>query len=259
MNAAQGTVVQKAQRMAEEGLLDNKKILSLEMFYGVRFFDKNQTGAGIVVPGVLETTETVGEKPPGTTNNEETEDMDTARSILICLVGGIREAIAPEGTLKKLFGDLNKSIEGAEEVADLERCVEDLRAIVAEDHDTNIANRQIVEALSEDQRSVEGVDSLIAKAADGDKYRSDLLTEALSEGVRAEGNDFDSDHWRTALEHEPLDFIKKQRDVWKKVANAKATPGRKTEDGDGDRTYIVESKPESKLPDKAFKTGKALV
>jgi len=291
MNAAQGTVVQKAQRMAEEGQLDKKKILSLEMFYGVRFFDNNFAGnrapeydcecvdCGYETKSAehcntLKCSEcggemrrksrpgpgrsiTVGDEEPGINNNEENEDMDTARAILISFVGGIREAIAPEGKLKKRFGDLNKSIEGAEEQADLDPCVEELREIVVEAHESGIANREIVGALPEEQRTVEGVEALMAKAADGDQYRSDLLTEALAEGVRAEGNDFDADHWRTALENEPLDFIKKQRDVWTK--SAKATPGRKTEDGDGDKTYVVESKPGVKLPEKAFKTGKAHV
>lgn len=84
---------------------------------------------------------------------------------------------------------------------------------------------------------------LQARAADGDQYRNDLVSEALAEGVRAYGDKFAKETYEATLRAAPLDVIKQMRDDWKAVGNARFPGGRSTTDGqasDQDEATTVE-------------------
>jgi hypothetical protein len=84
------------------------------------------------------------------------------------------------------------------------------------------------------------------QAQDGVTYRKDLLDGALEEGVRALGNDFRAEDYRSLLTNAPIETIKRFRDDWKKVADDKLSGGRKTKDGapEGESPNgVVEFKP----------------
>jgi hypothetical protein len=72
-------------------------------------------------------------------------------------------------------------------------------------------------------------------ADDGRAYRSDLIDEAIEEGVRAHGNDFKAETYRAVLEASTIPVIKQMRDDWRTAANAflkgngTALGGRQTE------------------------------
>ena len=67
-------------------------------------------------------------------------------------------------------------------------------------------------------------------ADDGRKYRTDLIDDAIAEGVRAHGADFAQETYRGTLETSSLDTIKLMRDDWKRLADSKLKSGRQTQD-----------------------------
>lgn len=250
MNAAQGTVVQKARMLADAGRLKEKDILALEMSYGVRFFDKPKTS--IVAPKADEAKERNRKKQERT--------MEEMRAILLGLVdmfskvGQSRELEALSGRATKAKDEESLAIIGTD-------LAEQARTILNDSQ----AHRELVEALPEESRTLEGIQALIANAADGEAHRSSVLEEALSEGVRFEGEEFDSEHWKSTLARMPLVAITKQRDIWKKQADSRLKPGRQSADTPGDGVVaptpkVEERKSESNgIPEDAFRHGKAFV
>lgn len=84
---------------------------------------------------------------------------------------------------------------------------------------------------------------LETQAADGRQYRSDLVAEALAEGVRAQGKDFDSPTYEAMLKTAPLATIKRMRDDWKRIGDSRFPGGRQTVDegqtGEGTPVQLV--------------------
>lgn len=86
---------------------------------------------------------------------------------------------------------------------------------------------------------VDAVPGILARAKDGDTYRTDLVAEALAEGVRAKGESFDKDFW-TRLLSEPgrsISDIKAFRDQFAadakaRLANPDGTGGRQVPPAD---------------------------
>lgn len=91
---------------------------------------------------------------------------------------------------------------------------------------------------------------LQARASDGDTYRNDLVTEALAEGVRANGDKFALETYERTLRASPLDVIKQMRDDWKRAGDARFAGGRQTTDGDG----TPRSEPVKLTPDMAYRS-----
>jgi hypothetical protein len=88
------------------------------------------------------------------------------------------------------------------------------------------------DALSAADKLAKRVSALEPRAADGDAYRNDLVAEALAEGVRALGQDFDSETYEEQLRGAPLKVVKRMRDDWKAAGDARFAGGRQTNDGD---------------------------
>lgn len=57
-------------------------------------------------------------------------------------------------------------------------------------------------------------------ADDGAAYRSDLVAEALQEGVRAHGEGFAAETYRGILQGAPLEAVKRMRDDWRAAGDA---------------------------------------
>ena len=60
---------------------------------------------------------------------------------------------------------------------------------------------------------------------DGEKYRANLITLALAEGVRAYGNEFKEAEWKPRFDKNDADFIIAQTQTFKDVGDAKWGPG----------------------------------
>ena len=90
------------------------------------------------------------------------------------------------------------------------------------------------------------------QAKDGAQYRTDLIAEALGEGVRAYGDKFAKDTYEKLLRSVTLDVIKQMKADWLTLGNERFKGGRATVDN----SQAPEAKNERKtgVPDTAFKT-----
>jgi hypothetical protein len=248
LNAAQGTVISKARHLAETGLLKACQIETLEHAYGVRIF---QPDGGRSL-GALKPRKTGGN--PATVTEET--DMDLARELLKGLIEAFR-SVLPESPLRVKAKDLQARVESAEAETGLREASTVLAGLISESRADYAAVRAVHDALPETDRAAPKVAVLIAEAAEGRQYRADLVKEALAEGVRAQANDFNKAHWEKALGKESLEFIKTQRDEWKKMADAKIVAGQRSSATPGAGIPIVEpdkARVPAPIPDAAFNT-----
>lgn len=74
------------------------------------------------------------------------------------------------------------------------------------------------------------VKELEPSAADGTQYRNDLIEEALLEGVRARGDQFNRETYEATLRTSPIATIKQIRDDWKATGDTRFKGGRQTGD-----------------------------
>lgn len=94
--------------------------------------------------------------------------------------------------------------------------------------------------------------TLEPQAADGAQYRSDLVAEALAEGVRAYGDKFDTETYTNMLNTAPLATIKRMKADWQTIGDQRLPQGRQTLDsseapgGNGQQRRV-------RVPDSAYK------
>jgi hypothetical protein len=102
------------------------------------------------------------------------------------------------------------------------------------------ALRTLPSQLEAAQKRVAELEALQPLAEDGRTYRSDLIAEALAEGVRAYGDKFDEPTYRSMLEGAKLDVIKRMKTDWATIGDNRFAPGgrkstEKGEDAPGDK------------------------
>ena len=73
--------------------------------------------------------------------------------------------------------------------------------------------------------------ALVAEAAAGRQYRSDLLDEAIKARVQAFGRSAEEERYRALLERLPLEDVRGFRDEWRSIASGRLPVGRRSEDG----------------------------
>jgi len=228
MNAAQGTVVNKARTFAAEGKLSEKNALALEYVYGVRVLDKQPKTPSVEPPPE--------EKPKRGEKNTMEE-----------LIAFIRSLDDMFPTLKLS----DRKVEGTEDVDSVRKAISELLDAKTADISDKLA---LVEAIPEELRSEAAVATLIVEAEAGRQYKADLVEQALKEGVRANGNDFDREHWTTFLsEQTDLAVIRASVASFRKAADAKVQPGQKTRTEDD--TPVVTAKVPV-VPAEAYKIGR---
>ncbi len=82
------------------------------------------------------------------------------------------------------------------------------------------------ETVIEQVRWLIGQNANLSDLADqGRAYRADLIEQALTEGVRANGNDFDRDTYQRILEVAEVATITRMRDDWRQLADAQLGGG----------------------------------
>lgn len=129
---------------------------------------------------------------------------------------------------------------------DFEKLLNDVRTALAID-----ANADVVSAVTsiaeqaQRLRSVEAdrdafagklttaeakVKELSPLAEDGRAYRTDLISEAIADGVRAYGESFDAEMYQEVLTAATLPVIKRMKADWAKVGDKTFTGGRQTTD-----------------------------
>jgi len=117
-----------------------------------------------------------------------------------------------------------------------------------------ITKMRTILGVATDEEIVSGAEILQRKlaeltpqAADGVAYRNDLVTDALAQGVRAQGKEFDATAYEAILRVAPIDTIKRMRDDWKRMADKLIPTGRHSVDTDNEPKKKV-----SATPDYAF-------
>ena len=105
------------------------------------------------------------------------------------------------------------------------------------------------EVIGAAEKLAKRVADLEPQAADGRQYRTDLVTEALAEGVRAYGADFDKPTYEAMLTNAPIATIKRMAADFRKSGDERLPAGRVSVDS-------VEDKPQvetvQRAPDRAY-------
>ncbi len=96
------------------------------------------------------------------------------------------------------------------------------------------------------------VAELEPQAKDGAQYRTDLIAEALGEGVRAYGDKFAKETYEKLLRSVTLDVIKQMKTDWQTLGNERFKGGRQTLDNS--QAPGKDKAPTATVPDVAFKT-----
>ena len=192
--ATPDATILKAQRMAEAGALDPKLRTSLEQRYRMKLPEQR----------IFAVAEPVSAVP-----KERIMDFEK-------LVNDVRAALGI-GKDDDVLGAITNIAEQAQK----------LRSVEA-DRDALAGKLE-----SEQQRFSEldaKVKELEPQAADGRAYRTDLISEAVAEGVRAYGENFDAETYQTVLNAAPLSTIKRMKADWQLVGDKTFVGGRQSQD-----------------------------
>lgn len=227
----------KARMYASAGAIDQKMVANLERAYDI------ELGAY-----TLPTSYALGALPVrGEVTRKEPEKMANATvKIDTTLTPELRETFAPlyGGDVEAVPADLAGLAERFTEILERSETLETRAEVLVTERD---------EARAE-------VHALKPLAADGKTYRSDLIEEAIAEGIRAlpadDSKPFPKDLVRSMLERSTIDEIKTYRDHNASIADLHAPGGRRSVNpGEGD-PYQLEEGTEPETPVEAHVTGR---
>lgn len=249
--ATPGAAILKAQQEAEGGRLRPEVASLLEARYRIKLpgAGRHWSGASLSVerrregemPG--QETEAIPEVVGGASTPDAPETLEAWE------VGAQRELI--ETLVRQLGVPANGSL--VEAVADLQRQAREQQAALANAEALARSQAATLERLQPfEQRALDAeqqVAELRPLADDGRQYRTDLLAEALAEGVRAYGAGFASETYRGLLETAPLATVKRLRDDWREIGDRLLPGGRLTVDR---AAPAVEPSRAAGTPDAAF-------
>jgi len=143
-----------------------------------------------------------------------------------------------------------------------EQIVNQVREVLAIDDKTDLAGAIIqLKTELESNRSAQAalvaaqdkVVELTPLADDGRAYRSDLITEALAQGIRAFGEKFAKETYEDVLKRASLAVIKQLSSDWQAIGDSRFTGGRQSEDK-GDKPEAEAKQPTgARIPSNAYK------
>lgn len=207
--ATPGAVILKARAAGSEGLSD-RQIALLEARYRVRLPGRRIVSAGVTLP-------TTEERPVN-----KTPDLE-------------QRAAPAEDIAAELA-----TYEGEPDGATLRQIMATLDAAGAP---TDLLAPSRVAWLADE------LTRLRPLADDGRAYRDDLVSEALAEGVRAQGAAFREEAFRSLLATAPIATIREMRDDWRAQAAQRLPAGRRSRD---DATREPAPAPAGQLPDAIY-------
>lgn len=200
--ATPDATILKAQRLAEAGELDPKTRQVIEMRYRMKLPDV-RSFAGVDVPQRADATTQQGEK------------MDFEK-----IVNDVRGVLGID--------------KDADVLSAVSNAAEQSRKLASVEEDRNA----LAEKLEDEQKRTAELDAKVKElepqAADGRAYREDMIADALANGVRASGEDFDKETYEQLLRNAPLATIKRMRDDWQRIGDTNFPGGRKTTDAGED-------------------------
>lgn len=161
------------------------------------------------------------------------------------------------------------------ETMDFEKVVTDIRGALGIGKDADVLSAvtgmaeqaQRLRSVEEDRDAVAGkleaettrsseLDAQIAEltplAADGRTYRADLIAEAIAEGVRARGEDFDTETYQSVLESASIAVVKRMKADWQAIGDSQFVGGRKSAD-EGEQAPVKKSERKPVIAKSAYK------
>ena len=111
--------------------------------------------------------------------------------------------------------------------------------------------------IAEAERVIKDLPRLRRLADLGSTYYKDTIEDALKDGIRAYGNDFQVESMRATLETLPLESVKTFQTMWRTAGDAILAGGRQTPpDGETPETPVPPVTPRKReLPDTAYTAG----
>lgn len=257
--ATPGAAIMKAQQEADGGRLKPAAARLIEARYRIRLTGAQQIWtAGTPAQGgnMGENDSQIGnERSAAAAEPQAEERLGTATAPAVPVPGtgegntpadAEAQMVALRATLAGLGlpeGDLPAQVRG---LADETLRLRPLEVRLAE------AERMLVESTGALDAAQVELARLRPLAADGETYRSDLLSEALEEGVRAVGSGFRSDTYRALLEKSDLATIKQFRDDWRGSAEKLFPGGRQSTDAGEQGPKADKTVQPQATPDAAF-------
>jgi hypothetical protein len=188
--ATPGAYVTKAREYQKQGQLSERNILLLENAYSVRLDDGKRS---FYLPK----------------NNEQKEDEQMGNQARNSLLDDVRTAIRENKIEKAVIYDM------LAEEGDPFRQPED------------VALRN---ELGKDYSSVQAVRQLKKEAQTGRRYVADVIDQAVAARVKAQGDTFNADSYRSMLSMSAdIDHIKDEIDSYERLAKQRFVGGRQTE------------------------------
>lgn len=220
--ATPGAAILKAEQQAEQGRIKPEQARILEARYRIH------------LPGVthVHRAATIQQAPADRVANAES-------------VQPSEEPMSNQPQETQQPADEQRHGEGARTPADEQRSADS--ALVAQARQA-LGNDDVMAAIRALRADNERLRPL---ADDGHAYRTDLVTDALAEGVRAAGPEFAEETYRALLKDAPLSTIKRMRDDWKAIANTLLVGGRQTVDEDQRATETLAA-PAPQTPNEAY-------
>ncbi|MFP5116164.1 hypothetical protein ACSU64_28040, partial [Bacillaceae bacterium C204] len=188
--ATPGAFINKARQYYKQGDLDRKRIMMLENAYSVRLDDGRRS---FYLPK----------------DNEQKEDEQMANQARNSLLDDVRTAIRENKIEKAVIYDM------LAEEGDPFRQPEDI---------------QLRNELGKDFCSVQAIRQLKKEAQTGRRYVADVIDTAVAARVKAQGDTFNADSYRSMLSMSAdIDHIKDEIDSYERLAKQRFVGGRQTE------------------------------
>ena len=202
--ACPGAFIDKARSFAQQKELDNKQILRLENAYSIRLDDGK--GSFYMPSKKAENEIIVPNKRQEEDNEMGEENKYFSRNNLIA---DIRHAVRENKIEKAVIYDV------LAEEGDAFRQPEDIA---------------IRNELGKDLCKPDAIRQLKKEAEQGRRYLADTIDEAVAARVRAFGDTFNADSYRSMLARSgEIDHIKEEINAYERLAKERFKPGRQTE------------------------------
>lgn len=244
--ATPGAAIRKAQSEAEAGEIRPDVVDIIEARYRIKLPNSGKRYAGVDVPDGGRTVDSNKVELEGEVK-EETRVIGAGEERKV-------EEVAPPAT--------EEVVEVSSRSADPIVPVSENKAPVVVDNTRGVLASALSDAgvkpgddpIATLRALVEEIRTNRPLAKDGKQYRADLIADALDQGVRALGNDFDKEAYEELFRTASIETVKSIRDSFSKRASDAIPVGRSTVEGE--EPVIVEAKPEvRKRPASVYANG----
>ncbi len=216
--ASPGCAILKAQREAEAGRISPAASRLIQARYRIHLPEKRSAFQLSVADVELE-----NDIPPNAQTIERQQQQEVPMSG------------KPDGAQQEQPNEERIAPQVTELVAEVVDIFAPLRTILSE-----VSAPTGDDVISGVRWMAQQLQALRGLADDGRAYRSDLIDQALAEGVRAQGAAFPQESYKAMLENASLDNIKRVLSSFKEAASQRFEGGRQTEPGREDKGQTEE-------------------